>query len=544
MQRRARAVPVWLVCCLVAWPQIGSAFDFTFPWLDEPASFSISATSVFDYHDRNFDGSTDNDEYYDLRNRLNLELAVMRFALAVRLDSATFFSEPSPEQGNAPYLDRYAPEKVHGSWSDRHWKVDLGDYYASLGRGLALRIRKTDQLGEDTTLLGARLGFRCGPWEAQVLTGLSNPSNTDLYEKTLADPYDLVSAVRLAWRPFERAAISVHGSLFYFDPLDRNDQAYLLDEHISIAGAAFELPGDALGLYAEVDWLGRRRQAFVGQTQGDFDQGWAAYASADLTLADWTLTAEIKSSRDFYAATFTSSDDGQHSVQRIDYVRPPTLELESMEVKNNHSVHGARLQADWRPGAAGTLLFASGAGFLAEDQAGHSWISNLSLGVEQRFLSTGRARLALGWREESPDYDGTSTRLYYTEAELKLPLAARHSLDLHGTSWVVRERMPDSDFLKGEWTLGYAYSPYLAASLIFGFDTSPSGCTELSPFYTEVQPPRRQLFLAGSVSVNLFSKYLLRVLAGQVRGGLTCVDGVCKNLPAFAGVRTELTLRF
>jgi len=36
----------------------------------------------------------------------------------------------------------------------------------------------------------------------------------------------------------------------------------------------------------------------------------------------------------------------------------------------------------------------------------------------------------------------------------------------------------------------------------------------------------------------------IRLFAGQQRGGLRCVSGVCRIFPAYEGVRAELTVRF
>jgi hypothetical protein len=36
----------------------------------------------------------------------------------------------------------------------------------------------------------------------------------------------------------------------------------------------------------------------------------------------------------------------------------------------------------------------------------------------------------------------------------------------------------------------------------------------------------------------------VKIFAGQQRGGLKCVNGVCKVFPPFEGVRAELTMRF
>ena len=531
-------------CLRPAW-----AWDFRFPWLDLPASFDLTETLVFDYHDENHDGVDDNDDYFDLRSRLNLKLAVERLTLSIRLDTSSFFSEPAPAPGRAPYLDRYAPEKISATWADDDLRVELGDFYASIGRGFALRIRKTDQLGEDTTLLGAKLRYRFGDLELVTLSGLSNPSNTDLYEKTMADPYDLISAAQAKLRLFDILDASLHAVHFMYDPLGANDQAYLLPDHSWVAGAGLSVPDLAgwASLAAEFNWLGRQLKPFIGQENGDFQNAWAGYLSASVFLGNFTLLGEFKSTDDFYAYTETASDNGQHNTTRLNYLRPPTLEPEQMEVGNNHDVTGGRLRLDWRPGAADTVLFGSLAYFAGDDgSAGKRLISHSRLGAEQRFLGSGRAVLAVGLREEHPDYAfGHHVHLVYVDAELKVPVSARHSLELHGTHWMLHELIPTRDYHKGEWTLGYAWSPWFTASAIFAYDNGPSVGESFAVFHRQdLGPLERQLFLAGSLSLNLWSQAQLRLLFGQLRGGLKCIDGACRVIPPFAGVRTELTLRF
>ena len=518
------------------------AFEFDFPWVDVPSSFQITSTSVFDYHDDNVNEFVDDDDYYDLRNRLNLDLSVDRFSFSGRLDTNTFFGAPLPDRNtvNQPYLDRYTPEKLSASYNGRDLKATIGDFYATIGRGLALNIRKTDQLGEDNTLLGGKVSYRLGPFEVMALSGLSNPANMDLFEKTIKDPYDLVSAGRASLRIADTVTVGVHGVGFVFAPLGRNDQSYLLPDYTVIAGARVEVPdlSEVASLYAEINWLGRMPRPGLADDSPDLDHGWAGYLSASFYLGDdWTLVAEAKSYADFYAGTITSEDGARYASSRIQYLRPPTLEPATMEVENNFDLTGGRLQLEYRPGGGDTLLFATYSGFWAEDlaNAGDRWIYHTNAGVEQDFWKTGRARLTVGLREEAPQYPGSNRyHLFYFDAVVKVPIGARHSIDLHGTNWMVHKLLGGEalDYLQGEWTLGYAWSPWLSTSAIFGYDTFPSS------------GDKRQLFLAGSVSINLWGDYLLRVLFGQIRGGPICVDGVCRVLPPFAGVRAELTLRF
>ena len=61
---------------------------------------------------------------------------------------------------------------------------------------------------------------------------------------------------------------------------------------------------------------------------------------------------------------------------------------------------------------------------------------------------------------------------------------------------------------------------------------------------------QRQLnYFNGSLLVRLPRHWLpgdssVRVFAGQQRGALRCVNGVCKVFPDFTGARVELVLRF
>jgi hypothetical protein len=540
------------VLLLAAWPGVTRAFEFELPWWDLPASIDLTGKHVFEYHSDNLNGVLDDDGYYDLRNQFHLKLAVERFSLSVRLDTATFFHDPEPGQGRAPYLDRYGLEKLSAAYARERWSVQAGDFYATFGRGLVLRIHKTDALGEDTTLLGLKGQLDLPMLELVALAGLTNASSPDLYEKTVVDPYDLVTGLSVGTRVADLVKLGAHGVWYLYDPLELNDQRSSLPDHQVLAGARVEVPDllEAASLYLEADWVGTLPRPVVAGQEVAWLHGYAVYFHGDLALSDWTLTLEAKSTRRLSVGTRTPAGaDGQYNSSSLAYVRPPTLEPEDMEVTNNHDLSGARVELSYRPNNWDTLLFGSVAGFLAEDygSAGQRSILNYRLGVEQDFLGTGRARVSVGIREEHPDYAyGDHQHLIYANAMLKIPLAERHSLDLHGFNWVMRKRVGEdvSEHLEGEWVLGYGWSPWLAASLIFGYDTEPTGSKSLAIFADQGGRTIRQAFLAGSLTVNLWSHAVLRVLGGQLRGGLKCIEGVCKNFPPFAGVRTDLTLRF
>lgn len=51
-------------------------------------------------------------------------------------------------------------------------------------------------------------------------------------------------------------------------------------------------------------------------------------------------------------------------------------------------------------------------------------------------------------------------------------------------------------------------------------------------------------YVNGGFLYRFTSESNIRVYAGQNRGGLRCVSGICRIFPAFSGARIELTLRF
>ena len=51
-------------------------------------------------------------------------------------------------------------------------------------------------------------------------------------------------------------------------------------------------------------------------------------------------------------------------------------------------------------------------------------------------------------------------------------------------------------------------------------------------------------YVNGGVLYRFTPESNIRIYAGQNRGGLRCVSGICRVFPAFSGARVELTLRF
>jgi len=173
------------------------------PLLDKP-TVTVTETSVVKYHFDNRNTATGadrvDDHYGEWLNRLNIQGTSGRFTMALRLDSAVYFSKPDPNKlaredvakawANGPvpgevrdpqgawaenmrlsrtdtygrllserYVNTIYPSKINLTYQSRGIEATVGDYYVQLGRGMVLAVRKVDELASDTTIRGGKVVY-------------------------------------------------------------------------------------------------------------------------------------------------------------------------------------------------------------------------------------------------------------------------------------------------------------------------------------------------------------------------------------------------
>lgn len=154
------------------------------------------------------------DNYFDYTNRLNIQAGYWRLRLNVRLDSQVYANttttsnvlnrvlEETVAYGEEPdsnalyaraneyirelntrFVPGIYPAKLSLVYQQPGLEVTAGDFYAQLGRGLVLSVRKLDELAVDTTIRGGKIQasksfgeFRIG---GTVLGGQINPQRVD-----------------------------------------------------------------------------------------------------------------------------------------------------------------------------------------------------------------------------------------------------------------------------------------------------------------------------------------------------------------------------
>jgi hypothetical protein len=336
---------------------------------------------------------------------------------------------------------------------------------------------------------------------------------------------------------------------------------------IWVAGPSLEFPN--MGAFGSL-YLGA---VFTNRTKydGEWEQpsaGNALYANYTVLTGDVTHSIEAKSYRNFYpvAAAVNTNVNGMLAFSNVAYSLPPTTEpliQDSAFGFFNVCVDGGRYRADWRAGD-GFLLSGQGSFFRSmSEQDGGGCTATRSLGgvYEDAVVPEGKAARAFrddvvdGFVAMQYDFEQNTSHAYvtvggrndmlegspyyregYVNYVLSKHLHESLTLELQGRH---RMRYRDENNVDGDgeaqpWREGENYTALkIAPSWVItqGFEYTTNNA---QPTY----------YWNGNVLYRFDGSSNLRVLAGQQRGGLRCVSGVCRIFPAYEGVRAELTVRF
>ena len=304
-------------------------------------------------------------------------------------------------------------------------------------------------------------------------------------------------------------------------------------------------------------------EAAVQQREGEtprtpHTQGNALYGSLVTTGGPVTSTLEIKSYRNFYPLTAAVNVSRASAFANVAYSAAPTAEPIISDVMFgffNACVTGGRERLDYRftptflaYGTFGWFLTKSEVPGGQCDQLGRStsdnpanttnYVSDASAGLEWRFDDdrsiafanvTGRHDIKDNgepyYREVAGQYSVTK----YIGGPFSVELAGRHRYRV-----LERENIRGGSFDGEPWWQGeHQNALKIAPKWILSQGFEYTTFIGLPTYYWN-----------GGVLYRFTSESNIRVYAGQNRGGLRCVSGICRIFPAFSGARVELTLRF
>jgi hypothetical protein len=511
---------------------------------------------------------TTNYRFFDVLNRLNIDLAWKNLRLFTRFDTAVYFDDKGnapPQIGNdvgcgpqattpAPLLLRFCEnpfylEKIGLEYTSRNVEVTLGDFYVSFGRGIVLSIRKLDELGIDTTLLGGKFVYHEGNLGAILVLGATNIQNVDEATGRWAEnPYDMIGGARVEYRFLDKIILGLHeaGGLMARNALDQPQRRP--DSMFNYGGSI-----DAPRL---TRWLGLYLEA-AGQTQSETDKphtGYAIYGAATGYFGPTSLLLEVK-----HYSTFnrwrSSVDRAFAEFAPISYNQPPTAERLVTELTAAiYDVTGPRLRLDWRINPW-LLVFAS-YGFFEDrglQSPGLLYYHDPYGGLELRW-EQGRSHLFLsgGYRiercadqtqsclDQTPDKGGEFQHIGHVEWDFAQWLPKGFSIETQG---FVLSRQGDltttvdkagnlhyPDWVEGDAYVAFKWTPRLVGTLGYEFSTRPSSKVN-------------QHFFNGALQWNITTASSIRAFVGGTRGGLKCISGICRDFPPFTGARLEVVVR-
>jgi hypothetical protein len=562
--------------------------SFNVPGLGRTA-FSMTSTTTARYRGENYDFNSHDDNFASLQQRLDMSLQSDEVRLELRLDGFLPFvpgithGESSCIEGEEAlcYLRGNArPERFTLEWQHSDWKVQLGDAYSIMGRGIALAFRKVDLLGVDTALRGGQVHYEGRHFHAQILGGVANPQNLDPTNlRVIDEQLDRVIGTDLGARL--GANDDVDFALQYSRVWFRDDENGYQNRVVDVVGWRAELPAladGALSLYVEANGL-RRSYVDFGMDGNEF--GRAVYGSVQLQMDKFTVLAEWQDYRNFMVAATTN----ETRTYRI-YSAQPTLELEGLQrVRGIGNRRGGSLKIDyafnespWSVGLNSLLV-----GFNEDPNAdpwdgilvSHTWVTlrrfndassgasadetsgddapDDTSGADENASRFGWTLDALaGFRRETYLHDPSSDLLASGDVDRQVMHAdidssfgaGMHSFEARVEQRYEREFVFDhyNDFTQGSATVTWSYGQHLSVSPAVRWNSESKGVIAQRDM-------RAYNFLGGTFFPALEVKWtftpgnFISLFGGMTPGGQICSGGVCRVVPPFEGVLSQLVLR-
>ena len=295
------------------------------------------------------------------------------------------------------------------------------------------------------------------------------------------------------------------------------------------------------------------------ETANDNASGNALYAALTTTFGRLTNTLEVKSYRNFYPVTGAIDQTRASAFSNVAYTTVPSAEVVTQDSAFgffNACVNGGRLRSDVRV-TPSLVVYGQGIYAFTKTEStsggcdemgkttgtgGADLTSNRvwdGLGGFEWHFETDRSHLfaSAGARDDTKGNGDFFYQEYHAEYTFSKYIAGPYSLELTGRHRIRKEDNQNArNPVTGPefWRQGEHYTALKVAPK-WVFSQGIEYTTQLGfPTY----------YLNGAVLYRFTSESNIRVFAGQQRGGLKCVSGICKVFPAYSGGRIELTVRF
>lgn len=514
-------------------------------------------------------------DYVEAVNRLNLAGGTDKVTLTLQGDAVALFANRYILDGELYHERQLYLDGVHSPFPDalftlekaqvrvqgKAGSVEVGDSYASFGRGIALNLVKNTELDIDTSLRGAKGLLRAGPWDVVLFSGVTNPRQVAMEEVNVGLPPDVLHAVtglrvdRFGLGPVNLGA---HGVAFqfsrgYYAGQDVVD-AWTQPLDAVTAGGNVEAMGiGGIDVYAEGD-------AFVYRAEEiPVDSGWEAYLSAAAYPGRASVLFEAKRQKNTeYLNTFAA-------LNKYEMAAGPTLEYErvitedSSAAVNSNDLFGGRLKVDLPiamkahdPAALPPTLVPTVSvavfrdlelGGLHFNETPETIVHGLGsvLFIEEET----HLQLNAGYRRDQRDQSPTlgdlgADEVIHADLALAIPIAGPVSVEIAPAvlryHWGVNPAQQQEDFTEFANALALKIGPPWALILYTDYSDNE--------IISSVGNVSENVYAAGEVQWKPTTATTLKVFYGAYRAGIRCAGGQCRSLPGFDGGRISFTTAF
>lgn len=567
----------------------------------------VRQTTLVEWYRQNYNTATSDDGFVALVGRVNLgqETRARRLTIGnqLRVDGQKVWFPGGRDCGQTatcvPVGDDVRLERATARIEANRWGLVAGDFNANTGRGLGLSVRKIDEIGVDATIKGGRADLRTSVIRATALAGLANRQNSDFATRQLIpdpgyparsytfapevgqrscdvtralDPKighpvwtvcsDFVAGGRVEAALPGRVDLAAH-----YTHVDFGDEisAGVVDEHLHEAGAELARAriGGVWDIFVGASGIDRNPNLRGTRLQSGSYRGVGVYSANTFIRDATTVLLEFKHYEDYLL--------GLTQASLMQYAENPTLEREDQQVPGNVDATGGRIRVDhtWR--AHGVTLFANSLEYVYAENLDQSAFDrdvgrlathNFAGVIWRRPRSDLVLQVTAGYRYErwlrAPEGATDVLRRRFPHAEVYATIPLRRGRAVTHTLTVRAEGRWETfvttgqreEFFRGLVQLGYSASPWFSMTYSHGFDTelaAPAG----EPSLTDERCSsavgstcRPHLWPGVQLQVKLFDASFVRVFAGRQVGGRLCVNGSCRTLPDFEGIRSEFVFGF
>ena len=567
----------------------------------------IRQTLFTEWYRENYNIESGDDNFVTLVTRTNIgqdtRTQKATIGTQIRVDGQKIWFPSGQDCGGGtcvPIEDDLRLERTTLRVDTKHVSVYAGDFNVQMGRGMGLSVRKIDEIGVDATIKGGRVDVRTKPIRAMGMAGFSNRQNSDFATRQLipdagfpARSYTFAPAIGDGFCDVEGSLDDSVGNRFWsvcsdfvggarlegtlpgrvdlganYGYIDFGEELTpgVIDEYMHTVGGDVSRARIAKVWDLYVGGMGIFRNPNLRGTEfaSEGFNGYGIYGSNTFVLGTTTLLLEGKHYENYMMAT--------QQISLLQYTENPTLEREDQQVPGNYNATGGRARLDhtWRD--AGVTLFVNTLEYAyaenrTENQfdgedggrlATHNYGGLIYRKPHSDFVlqASGGYRYER-WLEPQGGSDSTLRRKFpHGEVYISIPVGQSgdmtHSLSVRGEGrWETFVTAAQREvFFRGLFTLGYSLSPWFSVSYLQGVDTEiavPPGEPSLTTERCEGgqgSTCRPHLWPGVQVKINLFNSSFIRIFGGRQVGGRVCVNGSCRTLPDFEGVRSELVFSF